>query len=261
MKAEAEIGLETYLARAPDPRKDELRAKWHLERYRFALTHQRSPHRVSDLGCGLGMGTTILGAETEEVYAFDINPQVVAYAAEHCTRDNVHFGVLDVESGPIPHSPYDLVCAFEIIEHLENPSRSLEHIKSSLAPGGRLVLSTPNGHEGTLGSHPYHYCEYSQEALERLLSQHFPRVEIYSQAVPSRRKEHDLRKAESSFLRTIRAIDFLRLRNLLPTAFARPILDRVTGIPLRERSEEIVRIVPGRHEDARWTVAVCSVAE
>ena len=40
--------------------------------------------------------------------------------------------------------PFDLVCAIEIIEHVENPAQLLRSIAGLLRPGGFVVLSTPN---------------------------------------------------------------------------------------------------------------------
>lgn len=39
---------------------------------------------------------------------------------------------------------YDLVCAIEIIEHVENPAGFLRSCAEVLAPGGSLIVSTPN---------------------------------------------------------------------------------------------------------------------
>lgn len=39
---------------------------------------------------------------------------------------------------------YGLVCAIEIIEHLENPAAFLRSCRSVVAPDGQMILSTPN---------------------------------------------------------------------------------------------------------------------
>lgn len=52
-------------------------------------------------------------------------------------------------------TPVDIVCAFEVIEHMVDPFAFLAFVKRILKPGGRVVVTTPNG-EGfeieTLGS-------------------------------------------------------------------------------------------------------------
>ena len=258
MRAEAEIDLEAYLARAPDPERETLRMEWHLERYRFALGQRPAPARAADLGCGLGFGADILSAAAREVSAFDINPQVVAHAAERNSRDNVRFEVHDALAGKVPRSPYDLICAFEIIEHLEDPDTALRYWRASLASGGKLVLSTPNSADGETGSHPYHSYQFSQATLERLLRQHFPGVEMFSQGIPRRRQEFEDRKQRSPVLNLFRQLDVLRLRRFLPRTVVDPVLDRVTKVTQDSLRSEVALITPGHGELARWAVAVCS---
>lgn len=47
---------------------------------------------------------------------------------------------------PVEDASQDVVMAFEIIEHLENPFRFEREIARVLKPGGILFLSTPYGH-------------------------------------------------------------------------------------------------------------------
>ena len=256
LKAEADIALETYLARAPE--RGTLRMEWHLARYRFALERQPSLDRVADLGCGLGFGTEVLGPAASEVRAFDINPQVVGHAARRSTRDNVRFDVHDALSGEVPGGPFDLICAFEIIEHLEDPASALRYLRASLTLGGRLVLSTPNSADGDTGSHPYHSYQFSQATLEKLLRQHFTVVEIFSQGAPHKRQQFESRKQRSPVLGLLRRLDFLRLRRFLPWSLVEPVLDRVTLVSQDSLRGEVTSITPGPHELARWTVAVCT---
>jgi len=48
------------------------------------------------------------------------------------------------EKLPIQGDVFDLVCAIEVIEHLENPRHVLREIFRLLEPGGVAILTTPN---------------------------------------------------------------------------------------------------------------------
>jgi SAM-dependent methyltransferase len=65
---------------------------------------------------------------------------------------------------------YDVVTAFEVIEHLYNPLHLLLEIKKVLEPGpsSRLFLSTPVWKPGFLQS-PEHFHEMSKRSLNALL--------------------------------------------------------------------------------------------
>jgi SAM-dependent methyltransferase len=48
------------------------------------------------------------------------------------------------ESDDVGARQYDLICALEIIEHVENPAQMLRSISGVMQEGGILILSTPN---------------------------------------------------------------------------------------------------------------------
>lgn len=54
--------------------------------------------------------------------------------------------VHDLTSAPYGEQ-FDLVVAGELIEHLGNPEGFLRHAAASLAPGGRMVVTTPNPYQ------------------------------------------------------------------------------------------------------------------
>jgi SAM-dependent methyltransferase len=78
-------------------------------------------------------------------------------------------------------APADLVVAGELLEHLDCPGRFLEAVKPLLAPGGALLLTTPNAtalgnflaalrhHEAV---NPDHVSWYSWRTLVTLLGRH-----------------------------------------------------------------------------------------
>ena len=65
---------------------------------------------------------------------------------------------------------FDLVCAFEVIEHIEDDRAALASWVARLRPGGTLLLSTPNEPE-RMGPHDEvagHFRRYSAEGLSAL---------------------------------------------------------------------------------------------
>jgi 2-polyprenyl-3-methyl-5-hydroxy-6-metoxy-1,4-benzoquinol methylase len=98
--------------------------------------------------------------------------------------------------------PADVVVAGELIEHLDRPGAFVDAVGTLLAPGGALILTTPNAHSLTnvLGAlagrelvNPDHVGWYSWRTLMTLLARHgwrldqlsyypFPRVQSGSVA-------------------------------------------------------------------------------
>ena len=54
------------------------------------------------------------------------------------------WAVADVVTDDLP-GPYDAVVCSELLEHLDEPATALERIARSLAPGGTIVVTVPNG--------------------------------------------------------------------------------------------------------------------
>jgi 2-polyprenyl-3-methyl-5-hydroxy-6-metoxy-1,4-benzoquinol methylase len=83
---------------------------------------------------------------------------------------------------------FEVVFAGELIEHLDDVRGFLTSVRRHLAPGGRLVLTTPNafyvanfvyrwGGHGQV--HPEHTCWYCEDTLRRVLAVNgFPTTEI-----------------------------------------------------------------------------------
>jgi SAM-dependent methyltransferase len=65
------------------------------------------------------------------------------------------------------HEQFDLVCAFEVIEHIEDDHAALAEWRARVRPGGVLIASTPAGPErmGPADTIAGHFRRYSAEGL------------------------------------------------------------------------------------------------
>lgn len=101
-------------------------------------------HEILDVGCGLGEMVAFLAPELPAVRftGVDFSPGAI----ESCRRrlPAQRWAVADVVHDELP-SPYDAVICSELLEHLDEPDIALAHIARSLAPGGTIIVTVPNG--------------------------------------------------------------------------------------------------------------------
>ncbi len=149
----------------------------HLSRYLFAARLCRFK-RVIDLGCGSGYGAVELARQAEHVTAVDISPEAIAEARELYSLPNLSFEVASLDHLPFSDASFQLGVCFEVIEHLENYRDLLAEARRVLAPGGQLVISTPNldfyaESRKKDGPNPFHVHEFRYEEFREALSEFF----------------------------------------------------------------------------------------
>lgn len=99
--------------------------------------------RVLDVGCAQGTLAMQLAEAGHDVTAVDIRQHFLDYAASRYERGQIRFLCANILNDEID-GEYDLVFANQIIEHLVYPEALLSRLRARLAPGGRLVVATPN---------------------------------------------------------------------------------------------------------------------
>lgn len=113
-------------------------------RIRHAL-QQRGRERAArllDLGCGDGTNLTWLNEFAESLYGSDYNALRLARARARMPNAGLFMGnILDY---PVVDDFFDVVFFNHVIEHIPDDRAALETAYRILAPGGLLVLGTPN---------------------------------------------------------------------------------------------------------------------
>ncbi|QNM82445.1 bifunctional 2-polyprenyl-6-hydroxyphenol methylase/3-demethylubiquinol 3-O-methyltransferase UbiG [Sphingomonas sabuli] len=96
-----------------------------------------------DVGCGAGLLAEPLARLGATVTAIDAAPGLIAAAQLHARGQglDVDYRVSTVEA---LDGQYDLVTSMEVIEHVADPRAFVAALERRLAPGGLLILSTPN---------------------------------------------------------------------------------------------------------------------
>lgn len=97
--------------------------------------------RMLDVGCGRGALLSRMAALGWKCWAIDVSQ--VAVAKTRVLVPGAEVAQASLEDIPWD-TPFDLITALHVIEHLPDPTRALWKIWSLLAPGGRLFISLPN---------------------------------------------------------------------------------------------------------------------
>jgi 2-polyprenyl-3-methyl-5-hydroxy-6-metoxy-1,4-benzoquinol methylase len=104
------------------------------------------PARVADMGCGTGWSSIAMATAYPRITVdgFDLDPEVVAAAAEHAREaglaDRVRFSVVDAADPDLP-GRYDLVTIFEALHDMARPVEALAAARGMLADGGSVVVA------------------------------------------------------------------------------------------------------------------------
>lgn len=130
------------------------------------------PHKVDealDVGCGTGLNALIMKSFARKVTGLDPSGEAVRFS--HMRAPD-----LSVIQEAFPYTElkgqYDLVTLFDVLEHIEDDSLSLQKVEKLLRPGGVAVLTVPafpflwSDHDKVL----QHYRRYTMSTLKNVIT-------------------------------------------------------------------------------------------
>lgn len=124
--------------------------KWEHEKVFQSIN---SGDKVLEIGCGRGYFLEKLKEKKADAIGLDFNPDAVEYGKEH--------DILIVDETIALHAQkqaeiYDVVCAFQLFEHVNEVGRFLKDSVACLKKGGILAIGVPNNDSLIFKLDPYH---------------------------------------------------------------------------------------------------------
>jgi 2-polyprenyl-3-methyl-5-hydroxy-6-metoxy-1,4-benzoquinol methylase len=139
------------------------------------LTTNNLQLSLLDIGCATGILLEEVQQAGFQAIGIDISKDIVT----HCRKKGLKVFAGTIQSvRALRPSSFDVITAFQIIEHERNPKSMVKRIYSLLKKGGLVVLATPNyggiwrkimGKHWVGFSHPEHVALFTPESMTRLL--------------------------------------------------------------------------------------------
>ncbi len=128
--------------------RDQIDAHWHVD---ARERHPLAGRSALDVGCGAGLLAEPLARMGAQVTGVDAAPENIAAARGHAAGQGLDIAYFAGELADLPSSldtngggVFDLVTSMEVVEHVTDPAAFIAELAGRLAPGGLMILSTPN---------------------------------------------------------------------------------------------------------------------
>jgi len=136
---------------------------------------------ILEVGCGTG-GNLPLLTEFGQVSAFEMNPQALIIAQERmASKCQINYGCCP-EDVPFLNQRFDLICLFDVLEHIDDELQTLTQLQTILEEDGRLLITVPL-HDWLFSNHDkflHHKRRYSLNRFKDLILQSNLQIERIS---------------------------------------------------------------------------------
>ena len=102
------------------------------------------PCKVLDIGCGGGYLTNYLAQKGHLVSGIDLSEQSLAIAKSEDRTDSVDYKRASAYELPYSEGIFDVVCAMDLLEHVEKPAQVVAEASRVLKKGGLFFFHTFN---------------------------------------------------------------------------------------------------------------------
>jgi ubiquinone/menaquinone biosynthesis C-methylase UbiE len=182
--------------------------------YEFAEEYIKGK-KVADIGCGTGYGTIHMAKFADSAIGVDYSAETVAQnKKDNAQVANLDFITCKVPPIDLPDASFDVVTAFQFIEHLEDPMGFIKEAKRILKPDGVFLCTTVNA-KMSLARNPFHVFEYTFDAMEADFRKVFDDVEMIG--LQGNERVNAYYKDNAKWVKSVLKWDVFGLHKILPS--------------------------------------------
>jgi SAM-dependent methyltransferase len=152
-----------------------MKEKWE---FTMALNLINQQSKILEVGAGGGYFLRLAVKKNHIVHGIELNPKRIA------NMRSLGFEIKELTMDKLKektNEQYNVICAFQVLEHISNPLEFISDMICLLNPGGKIILSVPNAavmkkidpdNEDLLNQPPHHMGHWDKDvfyALEKLL--------------------------------------------------------------------------------------------
>lgn len=126
---------------------------------------------ICDVGCGTGRLLELIAGRFDPsgITGVEMSTQARSIARRKCPGAEIIDG--DITAGPLGKSDFDTVFCLEVIEHIVEAEAALASLGSMIKPGGKLIITVPDGRHDNFGGHinfwsPASWTHFIEQSLK-----------------------------------------------------------------------------------------------
>ncbi|MFC1674282.1 class I SAM-dependent methyltransferase [Candidatus Omnitrophota bacterium] len=119
--------------------------------------------KLLEIGCSVGMFLFHVKKYVKEITGIDYDSESAHFASRKCLSPIFD---VDIENTNLKEKTFDIICMFQVLEHIKNPYEFLMKYRKYLKPNGIIYVEVPNLHDALIYAYglPNHYNFYFHKA-------------------------------------------------------------------------------------------------